>query len=330
MKFLFELFKINDPSPEILYRLILSLFCLFTFILLKYFWELSRKNSDAKLANKRGLQFLFIAFLLYFLLGFVSAYKPPKYILLILSGLISCSFLGSLSFFVQKYPYVDNIVKSKLWSIGVVVLGVLWCIVVSISDSLKIIHDVEIIISSVTTLILGIFLAGAFFQKRLKLLGLITIMVIVIIVVLQIEAPQLFGKGKFELMNITMLSPAIFLSIITISFTYGWVNRLTYVELSHVFTDNTSDQEHIKTTDVKFSEEVSQGWRDRIAKDELEIVIEEMINYKQNEGEISKTLLILAGSNHRNNSNRMHTRITREEYEINRIKTSDAVLSLIT
>ena len=66
-----------------------------------------------------------------------------------------------------------------------------------------------------------------------------------------------------------------------------------------------------------------------IARDDLEKVIEEIIIYKKHKNQTLEMVLNIASRNTRNNNSRLKDIIAYQDYQLNRNKVSDALLTMI-
>ncbi len=323
---LFEFFGIKELSDVMNYRLILSLFCLLTFTLLFYFWNLSRKKSDTNKANATGLIFLSFAFLLYFIIGFASAYKPDKSVYPILSGLVSICFLLSMPFFSQGNSWFDRIIQHKTYNNVVIFFGFAWLITISLMKNSKLMYDLDIILASVSILLFGLYLGWTFIRKGLNFIGIITGLFTVFIIWLQVNSPELLGEGKFVHINSTILSPALFLSIISVAYTFNWINEQNFRELSKIYTSREEEENRSS----KVSENtLPERWRKQIAKDNIERAIEEVMSFLKNKNRELDFILNIAQRNNRNNTTRLKDLINYEVYQRNRNQISEALIAII-
>ncbi len=330
MEFIFEILGIKELNLLLRSRLILSLFCLLTFIVLIYFWSLTSKKSDINKANVSGLIFLSFVFFLYFVIGFSTVYSPSMNIYLSISGLINICFLLSLSFFSQGNSFIDKIVQHRFWKMVTIVLGIVWFLLNVWTRQLKMVQDIDAVVSAISIFLFGFYLSRTFVKKGLKLFGIITGLLIILIIWLQFNSPEVLGKGKFFHMNTTLLSPALFLSIISVSFTFNWVNEQNFRELSQIYTVHELGffEEEIEQLD-RSKELLSKRWQEQVTNDNLEKVIEEVLTYKKNKNESLGFIINIAQRNTRNNTNRLKELIKYEEYQLNRNKISTALISLI-
>ena len=68
---------------------------------------------------------------------------------------------------------------------------------------------------------------------------------------------------------------------------------------------------------------------DKIAADELEKVIEEVIIFKKHKNQNLEVILNIASRNTRNNNNRLKDQIEYQDYQMNRNKISEALITMI-
>ncbi len=334
-------------------RLVFSLFSLLIFILLAYCWNTSR--SKMKVTNKdgSGLIYLSIAFLLYFVLGFMSVFDLNKELSItgsertlkevirsfdtplsyyIISGLISLSFLSSLSFFAIKRHKIDRIVSDPSWKNGIKYIAFFWIIIITINQKNEVlIGGIDVFISILSFVLLGFFISKYFIQRNLKFLGLISGLFFIVIILLQVIQPfKGLTEEKFIQMNTYFLAPAMALSVIILSYAFNWMNELSFHELSKVWVD-----ENVPTNKIESELNVSpsknrETWKEKIARDEIEKVIEEIIILKKYRNENLEHILNIASRNTRNNNNHMKNIIKYEDYQLNRNQISHSLISLLT
>ncbi len=327
---LFDFFEVRSLNQTLKYRLILSLFSSLSFLILFYFWSISKKSPEANKDNSTGLMFLSLTFLMYCGIGFATVYSPTKSTYLLLSGLISSFLLLSLPFFAQWDSGVDRLVKHHLWKSGIFSLVFTWLLFIVWTRNLKLAFDIDIVVSSAAIFLFGFYITRVFIKRKLILLGGVTGLLILFIIWLQINSPELLGEGRYVHVNTVILSPALFLSIISIAYTFNWLNELNYRELSKIYDGSTHSTSTEKTLASDVSEQKAVNrWRKCIAHDDVERVIEELLSYKKFKNESLSIIMNLAQRNNRNNTNRLKDIIRYEEYQLNRNKISQALIRLM-
>lgn len=332
MEQLTEFLGLNTMSPAIRNRLIYASFCLLIAILLLYFWSLSKDKTGVQKKNSNGLVYLSLTYLLHFIIGVASVYEAQMSAKLVLSGLISMGFLLSLPFFSLSDHQVDDIIEHPYWENGIKVLGVAWLIVISWTTSSDFVLFVDIAMSALTFILLGFYITRYFIKRKLMLIAFISILFFTSFVLLEIRPPGfLVDQGKFGDMNTVILGPALMMSVIALSYTFSWINELNFYELSSIWVaEGPSDSEQKKQayTNIVLHAD-HENWMEKIAADDLETVIEEMIIYKKHKHQKLETLLNLASRNTRNNNNQMKDLIKYEDYQLNRNKISEALIMLV-
>lgn len=330
MSQLLELLGIANLPQEMKSRLILSSLSLLVFSILIYFWGISRKKIKANNKDGSGLVYISIAFFLYFLIGFVSIYRPIQSTYLILSALISICFLSSLSFFALGSHPVDHIVTKKSWKNGMKYTAFGWIIMISLTGGLDIMTYFDIALCVLSVAVLGFFITRYFIQRRLNFIALISVGYFVVFVVMQLLYPDSFADGKFVNMNRIYLGPGLVLSVIVLAYTFNWINELNFYELSSIWVGNDKSEEKNQEAYSKLTLSADKdAWLTKIAGDELEKVIEEIIILKKHKNENLEAILNIASRNTRNNNNQLKGLIPYEEYQMNRNKVSDSLMQLL-
>jgi|GEM_PF-4696389 len=330
MQTILNLLNINGLTPELKNRLVLSSFCLLIFCILIYFWAISRSKIKANNKDGNGLVYLAFAFLLYFLIGFISVYNPVQQTYLIISGLISLCYLWSLSYFSIGINVIDTIVSNSAWRNGVKYIGLAWIIVISLASGLKLIEHLDIAIQVLALSLLGVFIIRYFIQRGLNFIALVSGGYFAIFILLQIHQPTGLSEGKFIHLNSIVLGPALPLSVIVMAYTFNWINELNFYELSNIWvgTDRTPAED--KAAYAKLTKSAnSDTWKEKIASDEIEQVIDEMIILKKHRNENLEVILSIASQNTRNNNNQLKGIISYEDYQLNRNKVSNSLVSLM-
>ncbi len=113
-------------------------------------------------------------------------------------------------------------------------------------------------------------------------------------------------------------------------YTFNWINELNFYELSNIWVnENESDETHEEAYSKLTIGSGRDDWKEKIASDKLEKVIEEVIIYKKHKNESLEAILNIASRNTRNNNNRLMDMISYEEYQLNRNKVSHSLMSII-
>ena len=330
-----------EQMPTIKNRLVFSFFALLIFVLLLYFWYLSRSKLEATKKDGSGLVYLSIAYFLYFILGGVSVRDslieldlenqavPVYYV--IISSLASLCLLSSLSFFSIGTHRIDRIVSLSGWKNGIKYIGFAWIILMSIIGPGDLINILEKLLGILAFLVLGFFLTRYFWKRQLNFIAAISVGFFVGIILLQLFNPYDPIKGRFVDMNTLLLMPAMALSVIFMSYTFNWINELNFYELSSIWVGNSNDQNGTQEEAYsKLTVDNNKGdWMEKIASDEIEKVIEEIIILKKHRNENLETILNIASRNTRNNNNHIKSIITYEDYQLNRNKVSNSLMTLL-
>ncbi len=314
-------------------RLFFSLFCLLIAVMLFYFWAISKGKKGAKVKHGEGLIFIAMAYALYFGIGMVSLFvidydEPTAKIYFVLSGLISMCYFLSLPFFSLSSHAVDSIVENVYWKNGIYFLGFVWLIFFSSMESAPWMDYFDWIVGVTAMSLMGFFVARYLVRRGLKLLGVIAVIFFLVVIGLEVWPSS---QGKFEHMNTYMLGPALTLSVVMLSFTFNWINELSFYELADIWVgeDTASDQELGEF--AKFTmDDNKQTWMKKIAKDDIEKVIEEIIILKKHKNQDLEMILNIASRNTRNNNNKLKDIISYEDYQLSRNKVIDSLIKMIT
>lgn len=313
-------------------RLFFSLFCLLIAVMLFYFWGISKGKKGAKVKHGEGLIFVAMAYVLYFAIGIVSLFvidydEPTAKIYFVLSGLISMCYFLSLPFFSLSSHSVDNIIESQHWKNGIYLMGFVWLIFFSSMEPAAWMDYYDWIIGVVAMVLMGFFITRYLVRRGLKFLGLIAVVFFLIVIGLEIWPSS---QGKFEHMNTYMLGPALTLSVVMLSFTFNWINELSFFELADIWVgkENASEQEIGEFAKLTVDDN-KQTWMKKIAKDDIEKVIEEVIILKKHKNQDLEMILNIASRNTRNNNNKLKDIISYEDYQLSRNKIIDSLMRMI-
>lgn len=340
-----------SSSPVLKNRMVFSLFSLLISILLLYFWNISRDKMRTTKKDGNGLIYLSVVFLLYFIIGFMSIYDLSKIVkkgitieeslssfhpplsYFIISGLISWGILSSSSFFTIGRNKVDKIISDSSWKNGIKYFAFAWIIVVSTnSGNMLLIGGIDIFTSVFAFLIFGLLISRYFILRGLNFLGLISGIFFIVMVSFQIV---LFFSGspeeRFIEINTYLLAPAMALSVIILSYTFNWINELNFYELSRIWVgeEPSFNESGPKSNTNRNRGQNQKLWKEKIAKDKIETVIDEIIILKKYENENLENILNIASRNTRNNNNHMKGIIKYEDYQLNRNQISDALIKLL-
>ncbi|MBI1227076.1 MAG: hypothetical protein GC192_17730 [Bacteroidetes bacterium] len=224
---------------------------------------------------------------------------------------------------------VDKIVTNVYWKNGVMYAGLAWIIAISVANGLQLVYYLDIAFSVLALLFLGTLIIRYFIRRGLNFIALITVGYFSIFILLQIHQPDGLIEGKFVHMNSIIIGPALPLSVIVLAYTFNWINELNFYELSNIWISDGQTVEEKKDAYAKLTTSANRTtWLEKIADDDLEKVIEEMIILKKHRNENIETLLSIASQNTRNNNNQLKGIISYEEYQLNRNKVSNSLISL--
>ncbi len=320
-------------------RLALSGFCLLIFILLIYFWGISRAKMKANSKNGDGLVYLSFTYLLYGLLGITSVFQPydpvvsmtPPLSYYIISSLISFSLLSSMSFFSLGVHRIDALVSSTAYANGLKYLAFGWVILLALGNGYALVASLEHTLHILALVVYGFFITRYFLRRQLRFIALVAIVFFGLLVLLNLLQPGELQAGKFVHMNHLMLGPALALAVLALSYTFNWINELNFYELSNIWVHKESasaEQQQATYSQLTLSDN-SSGWVERIAEDELETVIEEVIILKRHRNEGLEGILNIASRNTRNNNNHLQSLIKYEDYQLNRNQIAHYLLQLV-
>ncbi|MFK7806190.1 MAG: hypothetical protein AB8F74_00185 [Saprospiraceae bacterium] len=324
-----ELLHLNNLEPGMDNRLILSLFCFLIFILLLYFWGISRAKIKENNKDGSGLVYISFAFLLHFVIGVTSVYFPNPNAYLIISGLISMCYLSSLSFFSVGTHQVDTLVSHLSWKNGVKYFAFAWIIIISLVGKEKFITYLDIIIAVVAFAFLSFFITRYFLKRNLRFIAMVSGFYFLASILLQLYWTSSFVRGKFVNMNTVLLAPVMPLAVITLAYTFNWINELNFYELSNIWVSNDKNKNPQEAYAKLTTDANRDTWTQKIANDQLEKVIEEIIILKRHKNESLEEILNIASRNTRNNNNHMKDLIKYEDYQLNRNKVSAALLQIV-
>lgn len=333
-----DLFGFTEMEANIKNRFIYSCFCLLIFVILAYFWNSVRGKEEARQQSRDGLGYLSLTYLLYFVLGMASVYKAPLSTKYILSGLVSVSFLLSLPLFSLGNGPLDRIAEHTNWQRGAKLFGFAWIVMLSWVGKPEALETIDYLLSVVAFLLLAYFISRYFFHRQMLPLALLAVLAFSVIILLELFQPEaLVPYGKFgasrtlEDVNSVVLGPALLLSVMFLSYTFSWINELSFKELSRLWTNNDQDN----SPDLDFiasasTNERNEFWNTKLAQDHLEEVIESIILSRKHRNEDLEPILILAARNTRNNNDRLQELITDADYRAQRNKVTKGLIGLIS
>lgn len=325
------------PSEQLIdIKLVFTAFHFLISLMLTYFGYISWPKLKGNTQNHRGLIYLALAFLLYSVLGLFSYFNPISVggkihiAYLIINGLVSLCFLSALPFFSTGIGKTDRLVTSTNWNQGIKYFGFAYVVMVAVSNTGNIMQIIDQVLTALAMAALCFFLFRYFQQRRMLLLSLMTLIFFSFWLFLQFATIGHLSEGKFVHPNTVILGPALFFSVIILAYTFNWINELTFYELSRMWTDEgetagtpAGDYVHLLQTDNK------QVWLDKLAKDEVEDVISELLIYKKHRNDPIEDVLNVAARNSRNNNNQLRELIKYEDYQLNRNKVANALMTLL-
>ncbi len=325
------------PSEQLINtKIVFTAFHLLVSLMLAYFSYISWPKLKGNTKNHRGLIYLALAFLLYCVFGIYSHVNPVPVegqipiAYLIINGLISLCFLSALPFLSTGTGKTDQLVTSSGWNQGIKYFGFAYVVMVAVSNTGNIMQIVDQAMTAIAMAALCYFLFRYFQQRRMLLLSLVTLIFFSFWLFLQFATVGYLSEGKFVHPNTVILGPALFFSVIIMAYTFNWINELTFYELSRMWTDEgetagtpAGDYAHLLQNDNK------QVWLDKLAKDEIEDVISELLIYKKHRHEPIEDVLNIAARNSRNNNNQLRDLIKYDDYQLNRNKVANALMTLL-
>ena len=342
MKQFMELLGMHAPNGET--RLVLSLLCLLSACMLYYFWKISGNRSRTESSERSGLLFLALAFAGYAVLGIVSLYFTPpspggphpqpgnsgRVFFLVISLMTNGCLLLALPFLDLRGSFLliagD---KRKSWNYLISTIILILIITTFLFNASRFLNAIDLTISGLTIVLMGYVLVKNYISDGLRFMAILTAIVFVFIILLSIGAPEIFKQGRFGVLNITVLSPAIFIALLCISHTYSWFNMLDYTEISNIYTSpgENNKMSSVMTTGNLDSEIVK--WHDLLVADNLEKVIEELILVLRTKKRSLEFVINLAARNNRNNTSWLKQIIEFEIYDVARNRIRAGVLSAI-
>lgn len=323
--FLGQLFP--DSYDRSIKQILLSLFCLLTAIVLLYFVQKAIENPRVKKENSRGLFFLAMAFLFTFLVGVADAMFKIGNLTIILSGLVNISLLLSLPFFSKGTHQLDKLATHNAWFLLAGQMALIYGIGILFPQK----YGIDIVLTCLTFGIFGTYMTWFFLRKELRLIAVLASFAVAIMITLQLLAQINVDGGKFFDVNVAVLYPSLFLSMIMLIVTFNWVNEIRFKELATIYTGGVDKEMIDKFMNGELSEdELTGDWEKEVTGNQLETVIEEMIMIAERRNESLDLLLALAARNSRNNhSYYIKATIEQSDYDKERNRITMGVLSLI-
>lgn len=323
--FLAQLFP--DQYDRRIKQVLLSLFCLLTAVILAYFYRSARENPRVKQENARGLFFLSLSFLSIFLLGVAAAFWGSGPIAILLSGAVNIFLLLSIPFFSNGVTPLDKMATHSAWYFIAGQLALIYGLSILFPQK----FGIDIVLSCLSLAVFGFFLSWFFIRKQLRFIGVLAGIAVAALVILQLLAEINISGGKFLDINVAVLYPALFLSMIMLVVTFNWVNEIRFKELANIYTEGVDKEMIDKFINGEISqEELTDDWEQEVTSNQLETVIEEMIMIAEKRNESLDLLLALAARNSRNNhAHYIKATIKQEDYNRERNQITVGILSLI-
>lgn len=317
----------NAQYDDAIKQILLSLFCLFVFIVLFYFYKLTATNVGVKKHNTVGLLFLSLAFFSFFLLGTAQALFKIDNLSILLYGLINIFLLLSIPFFSKGTTLIDKAANHFIWYFVAGEVALIYAIGVFFSQK----FSIDAAVSSLTIGVFGFFLTWDFIRKQLIFLGIVIGLGLLLFPVLQILAENNATGGKFSHLNITVFYPCLGLSMTVLIVSFNWMNEVRFKDLATFYTEGVDKEMIEKFLNRQITvKDLKDDWKMELKSSNLETVIEEMIMIAEKRNESLEMLLTLASRNTRNNNARYISNIINdEEYKLERNKISEGIVYLL-
>ncbi len=317
----------NAQYDDAIKQILLSLFCLFVFVVLFYFYRVSIKNVGVKKHNTTGLLFLSLSFFSFFLMGITQALFKIDNLSILLYGLINIFLLLSIPFFSKGTTLIDKVAKHFIWYAVAGELTLIYGIGIFFAQK----FSIDLVVSCLTFITFGFFLSWDFIRKQLNFLGLLSALGILLFPVLQILAEINATGGKFSHLNITVFYPCLGLSMTVLIVTFNWMNEVRFKDLATFYTEGVDKEMIEKFFNKQITiKELKDDWKTELKNSNLETVIEEMIMIAEKRNESLEMLLTLASRNTRNNNSRYISNIIDDEdYKLERNKISEGIVYLL-
>ncbi len=314
----------NAQYDDAIKQILLSLFCLLVFIVLFYFYKVASDNVGVKKHNTRGLLFLSLSFLSFFLMGMSQAVFKNDNLSILLYGLINITLLLSLPFFSKGTTWVDKMATHNMWYFMAGELTLVYGIGIFFPQK----FGIDLVVSCLTFGVFGFFLVWDFIRKKLIFLGIVVGLGILLFPVLQILAEINNTGGKFSHLNITVFYPCLGFSMTVLVVAFNWMNEVRFKELATFYTEGVDKEMIEKFLNRQITlKQLKDDWKMELKNSNLETVIEEMIMIAEKRNESLEMLLTLASRNTRNNNARFISNIiNEEEYKLERNKISGGIV----
>ncbi|GJM32107.1 MAG: hypothetical protein DHS20C18_11080 [Saprospiraceae bacterium] len=316
-----------NQYDRVLKQVMLSLFGLLVSVVLGYFYRESLKNPSVKKENISGLLFLALAFFFIFVMGTTEAAFKSGHLSVLISGVVNIFLILSLPFFSKGVTPLDKLATHPVWYF---VAGQ-FALVYGLSMLFPQKFGIDIVLSSLTLMIFGVFLVSFFIRTQLRFIGIIVGLAIASMIILQILAEANVSGGKFLDINIAVLYPSLFLSMIVLVVTFNWVNEIRFKQLANIYTEGV-DKELIDRFLSKqiTKKELTDDWSKDITSNQLESVIEEMIMVAEKQNQNLALLLTIASRNSRNNTGfYVNGTISKDDYNRERNQITAGILHLV-
>ncbi len=322
--------NLSQLSPDETRRIIFACFCLFTFIILFYFYRLSLARKSALRENVSGLKFMALTFLFYFILGCTSVLSQNLALVIIFSGCINICLLLSIPFFKRGGSPLDNWAVKSHWKYVAILFGLIYVVQGVLNRPMQEKLIIDSISSSVSIIGVGIFVSWDFVRRNLVLIAVLIGLSIGGLLLLQFFAQPLLGGHKFIHINTVILSAGLIESIVALAITFNWISELRFREVTRIYSDEHGDTVSQDYFDKRITKDaLKSAWRDLVAKDDLEKLIEGMMVVFERRNKSLEILLNVAARNTRNNTSQMKDEISTEEYNVSRNKITSTLLTLI-
>ena len=322
---------IEIGSIEIYNIVYTSIFLLSALILI----YLRNKNIHSKhgtLLDKnssKGILYLSLGLIFWGLIGFFQLAIPenPFNITFYLSTINNAFFLFSIPLLSSEF----SVLKSRsYWNITVIILSILSIMIFMLLGS-NAGNVMDLIITLITYLGLGYVLFNAFKKRDLSLFGYLTIFAIGIKAISVVFFLVNTFDYTFNFPVFINLVTSIILNIVFIVFAFSWLMESHNSDFNNIFSSSNDDiQKKILEKNFSF-EETRERFLNKLVKDEIEEVTEELLTYfetvknKAALNEISSIAAFLS----RYNTQRLKGTIKSEEYFIARSKVRKEIIDLI-
>lgn len=337
-----SIIQVISTNPVLRNQLFYGLFCALVAVILLYFWYVAQRSVGRRRAKGGAIVFLALAYLLYFVLALAIIHSqlsvaespdaetaiPVTTTMLIISTLVNMCLLSALPFFADQEHWLDEIIEHLNWRNGVYLLTGLMVILISWSEGAKWCLVLDLVVSILALGLLAFFLGRYFWEHGLGFLMLLSSFFFLSAIGLLINPGELLPGGKFNHPNMSIFGPALALSTILLSYTFNWISDLQFQKVSGIWL-----QPAVRTPEGK-AEPAQAGkskkpWEARLAEDQIEELIEELILQKRSRNENLEMVISIAARNTRNNNQRIKELVSKEEYQVERNKVAQALLHLL-